>query len=261
MLILLLTADTRIAAHLTAPLAQAGMRLVADWPPHPDGGLTTAANAAGVRRAAVQEPDALVADLDLLAPPQVKTAGSEPPPPLPAAYGSSRFFPPPPPGIPLVLLHAATAMQASRRMRAAGLPATARLLRAPFATGALVTALRAAGLVTPPGRGVLATGVLTKGDMVFDPVTGHTARNFSPLSPHPQERLLLELLLRRAGTVVRRADIARWCLDYATPPSSHAVDVLVSRLRRTLRRASAPGAAGQARLRTIRGVGYRLEAD
>ena len=138
------------------------------------------------------------------------------------------------------------------------------MLRTPFAAGALVAALRAAGLAGPPGRGPLAAGVLALGDIVFDPATGRATRDFRPLSLHPQERLLLELLLRRAGTVVHRADIARWCLDYATPPvgnapHAHQVDVLVSRLRRTLERAGAPNAASGARLRTVRGVGYRLE--
>lgn len=194
---------------------------------------------------------------------------------------SAKVFPVPPPGIPhgippgipLILLHTATARQESRRVRAAGLPASARLLRAPFAAGALVTALRAAGLAAPPGRGPLATGVLALGDIVFDPVTGRATRDFRPLSLHPQERLLLELLLRRAGSVVHRADIAHWCLDYAAAPaphsphSPHSVDVLVSRLRRTLERAASPASPSPhgrmvgTRLRTVRGVGYRLETD
>ncbi|NHZ45306.1 response regulator transcription factor, partial [Desulfovibrio sp. XJ01] len=144
-----------------------------------------------------------------------------------------------------------------------------------FSAGTLVTALRAAGLAAPPGRGPLATGVLALGDIVFDPVSGRATRDFRPLSLHPQERLLLELLLRRAGSVVHRADIAHWCLDYATPipengshaphapHAPHAVDVLVSRLRRTLERAAgfgATGTTGGTRLCTVRGVGYRLEA-
>jgi len=249
MLIHLHTADARIAAHMTAPLAEAGLRLVAPCEAAPDAA-----------------PDALVADLDLLIP----LDNGAPP----GASGTAPPAVPPhsvPPGIPMVLLHAATARQEQRRLRAAGLPASTRLLRVPFAAGALVSALRAAGLAAPPGRGPLAAGVLTLGDIVFDPVTGRVTRDFRPLALHPQERLLLELLLRRAGTVVQRADIARWCLDYATTPDSHAsqpphaphaphaVDVLVSRLRRALERAATPGSRGGTRLRTVRGVGYRLE--
>lgn len=245
MLILLRTADARIAAHMAVPLAEAGLRLVAPGEAAPDAA-----------------PDALVADLDLLIPPESGAA--------PGVSGTAPLALPPhsvPPGIPVVLLHAATARQELRRVRAAGLPASTRLLRVPFAAGALVAALRAAGLVAPPGRGPLAAGVLALGDIVFDPATGRVTRDFRPLALHPQERLLLELLLRRAGMVVQRGDIARWCLDYATTPDSHAphaphaVDVLVSRLRRALERAATPGSRGGTRLRTVRGVGYRLETD
>lgn len=299
MLILLRTADARIAAHMTAPLAEAGLRLVVELPSVADAGMPAPAGAAPMVH---PEPDALVADLDLLAPPCPgpgtggdDTGGDDTVDRSPPAR-PSRAFPgipsgiPPgiPPGIPLILLHTSTARQESRRLRAAGLGASAHLLRAPFAAGALVTALRAAGLAAPPGRGPLATGVLALGDIVFDPVSGRATRDFRPLPLHPQERLLLELLLRRAGSVVPRADIAHWCLDYAAlapdngspaphalhaplaPHAPHAVDVLVSRLRRTLERAAgsrAPDAYGPSvptggtRLRTVRGVGYRLEAD
>lgn len=269
MLILLRTADTRIAAHMTAPLAEAGLRLVVEMPALADARMQGPESTAPTVQ---PEPDALVADLDLLAPPSPDGG----PVGGPVGKGLSGVPLDIPPGIPLVLLHTATARQESRRVRAAGLPASARLLRAPFAAGALVTTLRAAGLAAPPGRGPLATGVLALGDIVFDPVTGRATRDFRPLSLHPQERLLLELLLRRAGSVVHRADIAHWCLDYAATPappaphsphSPHSVDVLVSRLRRTLERAASPGSPGShgrtvgTRLRTVRGVGYRLETD
>ncbi|MGJ3523842.1 winged helix-turn-helix domain-containing protein [Nitratidesulfovibrio sp. D1] len=279
MLILLRTADARIAAHMTDTLAEAGLRLVEELPP-------ASANVPDAGVQAVPHADALVADLDLLVPPPSRDMS---PFSHPVLLGIRSGTPPGiPPGTPLVLLHTGTARQESRRVRAAGLPASARLLRAPFAAGALVAALRAAGLAAPPGRGPLAAGVLALGDIVFDPATGRATRDFRPLSLHPQERLLLELLLRRAGTVVQRADIARWCLDYAAPSSgrvsgrpsharqahqphqAHQVDVLVSRLRRTLERTVAPGSPGfpgshgpavGARLRTVRGVGYRLETD
>lgn len=273
MLILLRTADARIAAHMTAPLAEAGLRLVVEMPTVADARMQAPEGTAPMVH---PEPDALVADLDLLAPPS-PDGGPDGGPVGKGLPGDAPGIPHGiPPGIPLILLHTATARQESRRVRAAGLPASARLLRAPFAAGALVTALRAAGLAAPPGRGPLAAGVLALGDIVFDPVTGRATRDFRPLSLHPQERLLLELLLRRAGSVVHRADIAHWCLDYAAPPAPHAphsphsphsVDVLVSRLRRTLERAASPGSPGShsrtvgTRLRTVRGVGYRLETD
>uniref|UniRef100_B8DNG8 Putative two component transcriptional regulator, winged helix family n=1 Tax=Nitratidesulfovibrio vulgaris (strain DSM 19637 / Miyazaki F) TaxID=883 RepID=B8DNG8_NITV9 len=278
MLILLRTADTRIAAHLTAPLAEAGLRLVVELPSFADGRVQSPE---GTTPVMLPKPDALVADLNLLVPQRpgrgtgADDADSDDTDGEASPISASGIPPGIPPGIPLILLHAATARQESRRVRAAGLPPSARLLRVPFSAGALVTTLRAAGLAAPPGRGPLATGVLALGDIVFDPVSGRATRDFRPLSLHPQERLLLELLLRRAGSVVQREDIAHWCLDYATPipendshaphapHAPHAVDVLVSRLRRTLARAAGsgvPGTTSGTRLRTVRGVGYRLEA-
>ncbi len=264
MLILLRTADARIAAQMTDTLAEAGLRLVVELPP-------ASANMPDAGVQAVPHADALVADLDLLAPPPSRDMSPFSHPVLPDIRPG---IPPGTPlvllqpGTPLVLLHTGTARQESRRVRAAGLPASARLLRAPFAAGALVAALRAAGLAAPPGRGPLAAGVLALGDIVFDPATGRATRDFRPLSLHPQERLLLELLLRRAGTVVQRAD--SHARQAHQPHQAHQVDVLVSRLRRTLERTVAPGSPGShgshsptggTRLRTVRGVGYRLETD
>ncbi|MBG3878072.1 DNA-binding response regulator, partial [Desulfovibrio oxamicus] len=129
MLILLRTADARIAAHMTAPLAEAGLRLVVEMPTIADTRMQATEAAVPTM---LPEPDALVADLDLLAPPRpIDGTDGDAFPALPVGI-PPRTSSGVPPGIPLILLHTATARQESRRVRAAGLPASARLLRAPF---------------------------------------------------------------------------------------------------------------------------------
>jgi DNA-binding response OmpR family regulator len=68
-----------------------------------------------------------------------------------------------------------------------------------------------------------------------------------------REYALLEYLVRRAGDVVSRADIAEHVWDEHYDPMSNVVDVYVQRLRRKLDR---PGA--ESMIRTRRGAGYQL---
>lgn len=122
------------------------------------------------------------------------------------------------------------------------------VLRYPFSLGNACDALRAAGCQHHEGPNTLAAGELT---LAID--TGRVARAYGRLPLHPQERHLLERLLRQPGRVLHRADIARWCFDYASPPRPGQIDVLVSRLRRRLDRDF-----DRPMLHTLRGVGYIL---
>jgi two-component system response regulator CpxR len=63
---------------------------------------------------------------------------------------------------------------------------------------------------------------------------------------------VLEILLRAAGTVVRRDELARGALGRALLPFDRSLDVHVSRLRKKL----GPRADGAERIRTLRAVGY-----
>ncbi len=67
---------------------------------------------------------------------------------------------------------------------------------------------------------------------------------------------VLEFLVRRAGQVASKDDILRgvWAYDFDGDPN--IVEVYVGRLRRKLRAAS-----GDDMIRTVRGAGYRIEAD
>jgi two-component system response regulator CpxR len=66
------------------------------------------------------------------------------------------------------------------------------------------------------------------------------------------EFTLLELLLRGAGAVVRRDELARGALGRALLPFDRSIDVHVSRLRKKL----GPRPGGGERIATLRAVGY-----
>ena len=63
---------------------------------------------------------------------------------------------------------------------------------------------------------------------------------------------LLEILLRAAGAVVRRDELARGALGRALLPFDRSIDVHVSRLRKKL----GPRPGGGERIATLRAVGY-----
>jgi len=63
---------------------------------------------------------------------------------------------------------------------------------------------------------------------------------------------VLEMLLRAAGTVVRREELARGALGRGLLPFDRSLDVHVSRLRKKL----GPRADGAERIRALRAVGY-----
>ena len=70
-----------------------------------------------------------------------------------------------------------------------------------------------------------------------------------------KEYALLEYLVRRAGHVVSRADIAEHVWDEHYDPLSNVVDVYIQRLRRKL-----DPTTGDSLIRTRRGEGYQLVA-
>jgi two-component system OmpR family response regulator len=72
-----------------------------------------------------------------------------------------------------------------------------------------------------------------------------------PLSP--KELALLEQFILHAGTAVSRESLADHVWDESFEGRSNVIDVLVSRLRRKLERAGAPG-----RLRAVPGTGWMM---
>jgi DNA-binding response OmpR family regulator len=94
--------------------------------------------------------------------------------------------------------------------------------------------------------------VLRAGDLVFDPSTRQLSRGESPIELTATETGLIELLLRRAPSVVARRTMAVQVWDdEASAVGSNTIDVHVARLRAKL-------AGAKARIETVRGIGYRL---
>jgi DNA-binding response OmpR family regulator len=123
----------------------------------------------------------------------------------------------------------------------------------PFDFGELLARLRA---LIRRGRQPLLPERLVAGPLVIE-TRGHRVRlNGRDLVLTAKEYALLEFLVRRAGDVVGRADIAEHVWDEHYDPLSNVVDVYVQRLRRKLDR---PG--GESMIRTRRGEGYQFVRD
>mgnify|MGYP002777084548 CR=1 FL=1 len=121
----------------------------------------------------------------------------------------------------------------------------------PYATGELAARLRA--LLRRPSEAVPV--VLRAGDLALDTATRRATRAGRGIELTAKEFAVLEVLLRRAGQVVTREELAHRAWDDNFDPFSNVIDVYIARLRRKL---EAPGEA--AVLHTERGAGYRLEA-
>ncbi len=137
--------------------------------------------------------------------------------------------------------------------RVAGLDAGADdYLVKPFAMEELAARLRA--LLRRPGpRG---HSLLELGGLRFDVASRKAGFGGRALDLSRREADLLDLLLRRSGSVVTREAIENALYAFNEPVTPNAVEAVVSRLRRKLEDAGAVGL-----LHTIRGVGYMLKGD
>ncbi len=123
----------------------------------------------------------------------------------------------------------------------------------PFDFGELLARLRA---LIRRGAQPLLPERLSVGPLVVDTRSRRVrVRNHDVLLT-AKEYALLEYLVRRAGDVVTRADIAEHVWDEHYDPMSNVVDVYIQRLRRKLDR---PGA--ESMIRTRRGEGYQLAVE
>jgi len=123
----------------------------------------------------------------------------------------------------------------------------------PFDFGELLARLRA---LIRRGAQPLLPERLSVGSLVVETRSRRVrVRNHDVLLT-AKEYAFLEYLVRRAGDVVSRADIAEHVWDEHYDPMSNVVDVYVQRLRRKLDR---PGA--ESMIRTRRGEGYQLAIE
>ena len=96
---------------------------------------------------------------------------------------------------------------------------------------------------------------LTVGDLVLDPLTRRVTQGARVVDLSPREFALLEFLMRNVGRTVSRSRIAEAVWNYQFDSETNVVDVYINYLRKKL---SFKGQTPP--IRTVRGVGYRLEA-
>jgi DNA-binding response OmpR family regulator len=128
-------------------------------------------------------------------------------------------------------------------------------LSKPFNPRELVARIRAI-LRRAPADGRVAgdrpAARLVVDDVAMDLGARVVLRAGAPVELTAVEFALLELLLRAAGSVVRRDDLARGALGRGLLPFDRSIDVHVSRVRKKL----GPRADGGERIATLRAVGY-----
>jgi DNA-binding response OmpR family regulator len=120
----------------------------------------------------------------------------------------------------------------------------------PFDFGELLARLRA---LIRRGRQPLLAEKLTAGPLTLETRSRRVRVRGSDVALTAKEYAFLEYLVRHAGDVVTRSEIAEHVWDEHYDPFSNVVDVYVQRLRRKL---DQPGL--QSLIRTRRGEGYQL---
>jgi two-component system copper resistance phosphate regulon response regulator CusR len=124
-------------------------------------------------------------------------------------------------------------------------------LTKPFAFEELLARVRALLRRGP----VACAGRLQVGDLVLDRDTRKARRSDREVALTNREYALLELLMRRAGTVVARTVIADVAWGASFDSESNVVEVTVSHLRRKI-----DEGAAEPLIHTVRGFGYSLYA-
>jgi two-component system, OmpR family, response regulator len=119
----------------------------------------------------------------------------------------------------------------------------------PFAFDELLARVRSLVRRAPTPR----PAVLQVGSLRLDPAAHRAWRGEVELDLSPKELTLLELFLRRPGTVLSRSELLDGAWDIAFERRSNVVDVYVRYLRDKIDRPF-----GCKSLETVRGVGYRL---
>jgi two-component system OmpR family response regulator len=125
-------------------------------------------------------------------------------------------------------------------------------LAKPFDFGELLARLRALVRRVPEPR----PARLEVGDLVVDPSTHAVARAGVAVALTAREFAVLEYLARHAGEAITRATLLDHVWDENFDGSTNVVDVYVGYLRKKLEQPF-----GRPLIRTIRGVGYTLEAE
>lgn len=125
-------------------------------------------------------------------------------------------------------------------------------LTKPFAMAEFMARLRAVARKGPSVQDV----TLRVSDLVLDPASGQVTRNEEPVSLTRTQFTLLEYLMRRAGHVITREALIERIWSDNPDIEANTLEVFVRSLRAKIdvdRDASL--------IKTVRGVGYRLEVE
>ncbi|MBI2842352.1 MAG: response regulator transcription factor [Armatimonadetes bacterium] len=95
---------------------------------------------------------------------------------------------------------------------------------------------------------------LVVADLVLDPVSHKATRDGKPLNLTAKEYALLEYLMRNAGRVISRAQIAEHVWDISFDTFTNVIDVHINHLRRKV-----DGEYEKKLIQTVRGMGYTIE--
>lgn len=151
--------------------------------------------------------------------------------------------------VPVLMLTARDAVED----RIAGLDTGADdYLTKPFVLDELLARVRALLRRGP----ALLPAVLRVADLSVDTRARRVSRGGREVELTAKEYALLEYLVRRAGEVVSRADIAEHVWDDTYDPFSKVIEVFIQRLRRKV-----DGGRRPKLIRTRRGEGYMLTAE
>ncbi|MDX2104120.1 MAG: response regulator transcription factor, partial [Alphaproteobacteria bacterium] len=99
-----------------------------------------------------------------------------------------------------------------------------------------------------------ATNLTRCGDLVVDRTAMLVTLAGQPLALTRREFALLEVLAARPGRIVTKDDLIDQLFGIDDTPSANAIEQYVARLRRKLE-------GGSVHIRTLRNLGYRLEAE
>ena len=94
--------------------------------------------------------------------------------------------------------------------------------------------------------------MLTDGDITLNLQTQQVLRQSQPVEVTPKEFALLTRLIMRSGQTVHRETLQQDIYSWQDDPGSNTLEVHIHNLRRKL---------GKDRIKTVRGVGYRLESQ
>ncbi len=120
-------------------------------------------------------------------------------------------------------------------------------LAKPFVMQELIARLHA---LIRRSKGFAASEIIC-GPVVLDAATGRVTVNAQPVTLTAQEFRTLNYLMHRQGRIVSQRELAEHIYDLQDERESNTIEVFIGRIRRKL---------GVDVIRTIRGLGYRLEA-